>query len=314
MAAVPVYGFAQAGGGNAAEQAAATARAAMMVGTTSAPSGTVHYYYTDPQGTVLAETDVSGNITATFDYAPYGTQAMGTAPNGPGYTGHVNDPDTGLVYMQARYYDPTTGQFLSTDPVPPATGNLFNFNRYAYANNNPIVNIDPDGRCVDADWSCGAIGRSFGDHPEAAKPMVPYAFAGLGVMVTASGAGGAVALIKGAATLDKILVKAEQLSKNVEQGAKAERAVAEKLGDQVAGKRVTLESSTGQRSVADIVTKDKGVVEVKSGGGRLSPGQKAVKADIDAGRPVTPRGKNAADAGLEPGQPTSMKCYQVDRC
>lgn len=110
-------------------------------------AGTHHYYYTDPQGTVLAKTDASGNIIATYDYAPYGTTVAGMspAPDGPGYTGHVNDPDTGLVYMQARYYDSGTGRFLSLDPVPPSAGNAFNFSRYAYANNNPVVNIDPDG-------------------------------------------------------------------------------------------------------------------------------------------------------------------------
>ena len=53
-------------------------------------NGTVTYVYTDPQGTPLAETDAQGNITATFDYTPYGTIALGTTPNGPGYTGHVN--------------------------------------------------------------------------------------------------------------------------------------------------------------------------------------------------------------------------------
>jgi RHS repeat-associated protein len=109
-------------------------------------AGTVTYVYTDPQGTPLAEANASGTITATFDYAPYGSIALGTVPNGPGYTGHVNDPDTGLVYMQARYYDPSVGRFLSTDPVTPTAGNAFNFSRYAYANNNPVMNMDPDGR------------------------------------------------------------------------------------------------------------------------------------------------------------------------
>ncbi len=111
-------------------------------------AGQVTYVYTDPQGTPLAEADASGNITAKFDYSPYGTAvaSMSPAPNGPGYTGHVNDPDTGLVYMQARYYDPVSARFLSVDPKAPAAGNGFNFNRYSYANNNPINNIDPDGR------------------------------------------------------------------------------------------------------------------------------------------------------------------------
>jgi len=113
-----------------------------------AHANTVTYVYTDPQGTPLAEADANGNITATFDYTPYGSQALGAPPNGPGYTGHVNDPDTGLVYMQARYYDPATGRFLSVDPVVPAAANVFNFGRYVYGNNNPIKNTDPNGRQV----------------------------------------------------------------------------------------------------------------------------------------------------------------------
>jgi RHS repeat-associated protein len=71
---------------------------------------------------------------------------MSAGPDGPGYTGHVNDPDTGFVYMQQRYYDPDKGGFLSADPLGPSEGNVFNFGRYDYASNNPILNIDPDGR------------------------------------------------------------------------------------------------------------------------------------------------------------------------
>lgn len=108
--------------------------------------GTVTYVYTDPQGTPLAEADANGNITKTFDYTPYGTMALGTPPSGPGYTGHVNDPETNLVYMQARYYDPATGHFLSVDPVGVTPGDAYKFNRYGYASNNPILNIDPNGK------------------------------------------------------------------------------------------------------------------------------------------------------------------------
>jgi len=106
-----------------------------------AHAGTRHYYYTDPQGTVLAKADAQGNIIASYDYAPYGTQALGTAPSGPGYTGHVNDPDTGLVYMQARYYDSSVGRFLSRDPAGLKAG----FNDYAYVGDNPINKVDPTG-------------------------------------------------------------------------------------------------------------------------------------------------------------------------
>lgn len=128
--------------------------AALFIGAAlhAQPQDTVTYVYTDPNGTPLAEADAKGNITATFEYTPYGTyapqgtSAPGPAPKGPGYTGHVNDPETNLVYMQARYYDSASGRFLSTDPKDPTAGNLYTFSRYTYANNNPIVNIDLDGR------------------------------------------------------------------------------------------------------------------------------------------------------------------------
>jgi hypothetical protein len=48
--------------------------------------------------------------------------------------------------MQARFYDPMVGRFLSTDPVYFQDDNPFTFNRYSYANNNPYKYLDPDGR------------------------------------------------------------------------------------------------------------------------------------------------------------------------
>jgi RHS repeat-associated protein len=157
-------------------------------------AGTHHYYYTDPQGTVLARADASGAIIATYDYAPYGTAvaSMSPAPNGPGYTGHVNDPDTGLVYMQARYYDPSVGRFLSADPVTPSPGNTFNFNRYNYTSNNPINHIDPDGRCADG-ASCDQMVQSYGawanaNPAEADKIGRDVGVPGVTVMLAVTGA------------------------------------------------------------------------------------------------------------------------------
>lgn len=109
-------------------------------------SVTVTYYYTDQQGTPLATADASGNVISKFDYKPYGSVSSGSPTQGPGYTGHIEDADSGLVYMQARYYDPDVGRFLSTDPKVGAAGNVNSFGRYGYANMNPVSNIDPDGR------------------------------------------------------------------------------------------------------------------------------------------------------------------------
>ena len=123
-------------------------------------ASTVTYVHTDAQGTPVMESDAQGHITKRFEYTPYGVvvTSVGAAPDGPGYTGHVNDPETGLVYMQARYYDPM-GRMLSVDPVGPVPGDVFGFNRYTYANNNPYTNFDPTGTTCKrsgskGDYSC----------------------------------------------------------------------------------------------------------------------------------------------------------------
>lgn len=72
--------------------------------------------------------------------------AVPTSEDTPGYTGHLEDDDLQLTYMQARYYDPVIGRFYSNDPVGFNGNNPMTFNRYAYANNNPYKYTDPDGR------------------------------------------------------------------------------------------------------------------------------------------------------------------------
>ncbi|MGN6482701.1 RHS repeat-associated core domain-containing protein [Luteibacter sp.] len=106
----------------------------------------VTYYYTDPQGTVLMTTDASGNQKSHSERSPFGRQVASDQPDGPGYTGHVDDGESQLIYMQARYYDGALGRFLSMDPLPAVPANLDRFNRYQYAGNSPYNNIDPDGR------------------------------------------------------------------------------------------------------------------------------------------------------------------------
>ena len=57
-----------------------------------------------------------------------------------GFTGSYSDPSTGLVYEQARWYDPSTGQFISVDPMVNVTQEP-----YAYVVDDPINNVDPTG-------------------------------------------------------------------------------------------------------------------------------------------------------------------------
>jgi len=103
----------------------------------------------DHLGSTVAATHMNGNVNARIRYAPFGLMMDDPKKlrDGAGYTGHLKDSDTGLNYMQARYYDPVMGRFLSVDPVGfLETGAPGMFNRYAYVGNDPINLIDPDGQ------------------------------------------------------------------------------------------------------------------------------------------------------------------------
>ncbi len=92
-------------------------------------------------------------VTAREVLTPYGEVFSGkTAANDnePVFTGHVRDAATGLSYMQARYYDPVLTRFLSPDPVEFSPARPDMFGRYAYAANDPVNMIDPDGRIARA--------------------------------------------------------------------------------------------------------------------------------------------------------------------
>ncbi|SUI78372.1 RHS repeat-associated core domain-containing protein [Shewanella baltica] len=109
----------------------------------SSSAATVRYQHTDMLGSVIAESDSAGNIISRSHYEPFGKR-MGGDKEGIGYTGHLQDKDLGLTYMQARYYDPLIGRFYSNDPI--GFRDVHSFNRYAYGNNNPYKYTDPDGQ------------------------------------------------------------------------------------------------------------------------------------------------------------------------
>ncbi|WP_347566528.1 RHS repeat-associated core domain-containing protein [Shewanella sp. 4t3-1-2LB] len=73
---------------------------------------TIRYQHTDMLGSVIAETDASGNVLSRSHYEPFGKR-LGGDKAGIGFTGHLQDEDLKLTYMQARYYDPLIGRFES---------------------------------------------------------------------------------------------------------------------------------------------------------------------------------------------------------
>lgn len=132
---------------------------------------TVKYVHTDALGSVVAVTDASRNVIERREYEPYGAQLTPMVRDGPGYTGHVQDAATGLVYMQQRYYDPMLGLFLSVDPVTASGGDYRYFSRYRYVANNPYRFVDPDGRyiCAADRPGCDRLEAAVGLTHEAAQ-------------------------------------------------------------------------------------------------------------------------------------------------
>lgn len=94
--------------------------------------------------------DAWGNLTNSSDTS--GTKASTINPFT--YRGYVYDSQTKLYYLNARYYNPATGRFLSEDPTSADSEDVLSVNPYVYGDNDPINNVDPSGEFV---WAVGVF-------------------------------------------------------------------------------------------------------------------------------------------------------------
>ena len=132
-------------------------------------STVIHYYYDDSgvagfeyngqkyvyrknlQGDIVAILDECGCTRGTYEYDAWGNIIWQGGSelltiNPFRYRGYYYDEETGLYYLNSRYYDPETGRFISPDSLKylePETCNGLNL--YAYCGNNPVMFVDPNG-------------------------------------------------------------------------------------------------------------------------------------------------------------------------
>ena len=97
---------------------------------------------------------ITAPAAAAYTYDPYGKPitATGTLANvNPlRYRGYVYDPETGLYYLQSRYYNPELGRFISPDAFASTGQGILGNNMFAYCLNNPVSFIDESG-CLPRD-------------------------------------------------------------------------------------------------------------------------------------------------------------------
>jgi RHS repeat-associated protein len=116
------------------------------------PTQEVEYYHTDALGSVRAVTkqvDGQWQVVARHDFMPFGEEVVPPSPPPEKrlFTGKERDIETGLDYFEARYLRANLGRFTSSDPLMASQriSDPSSFNRYAYALNNPLRFLDPNG-------------------------------------------------------------------------------------------------------------------------------------------------------------------------
>jgi len=116
---------------------------------TTGQNGGLFWLLSDRQGSVTVAVNSTTGQVGRQRYLPYGSprDTASTLPTERGWIGQTGDRETGLAYLNARYYDPATLHFLSTDPLTDQSAPQ-RANPYGYGADNPLTYADPTGEYV----------------------------------------------------------------------------------------------------------------------------------------------------------------------
>ncbi len=121
------------------------------------------YYHEDAMGSTAALTRADGSALGTRTYDAFGAPPGSQVGTGSyWFNGEQYDPNSGLIYLRARYYDPASGRFLEPDPAAPDLASPQTLNKYAYAMSNPFRYSDPSGRYFESYESQQALAIAIG--------------------------------------------------------------------------------------------------------------------------------------------------------
>ena len=122
-------------------------------------SGTWAYHLNDGLGSVRQLVDPAGQVVASYSFSPFGVPLGESGGEPYGFTGEQWDASAELVFLRARYMQPTTGRFITQDPWPGDLLRPQSLNPYLYVTNNSVNRLDPTGL-----FSNATIAASFGVH------------------------------------------------------------------------------------------------------------------------------------------------------
>jgi len=119
-------------------------------------NGVDYYFLKNLQGDIIEILNSNGQSVVQYAYDAWGKviSVTGAMKDSVGqynpfrYRGYYYDTETGLYYLNSRYYDPEVCRFVNADGIIGANGGIQGFNLFAYCNNNPVMYMDAFGTCI----------------------------------------------------------------------------------------------------------------------------------------------------------------------